>query len=65
MSRTMRVSGAVETFCPSSQAYLSYIRTCLSYLCEELDSRHPFIEAQACFAGEVVQMRYQALHDVF
>jgi hypothetical protein len=39
-------------------AYLSHVGTYLTYLGEELYAGHPFIEAKACFPGEVVEMGY-------
>ena len=46
-------------------------RTHLSHVCaglsdggEELDPGHPFVEAEAGFAGEVVQVGHEAVHDV-
>jgi hypothetical protein len=45
-------------------SYLSHICTYLPYLSKELYSSHPFIEAESCFAREVVEMGYEALHHV-
>jgi hypothetical protein len=44
--------------------YLAHICTRLADGSEELDSCHPFIEAEAGFAGEVVEMRHKSVHDV-
>ena len=44
---------------------MSHIRTYLPDLRQELYAGHPLIEAKARFAREVMQVRDEALHDVF
>jgi hypothetical protein len=44
--------------------YLSHVCTGLSDGSEELNSGHPLVEAEAGFAGEIVQVCYETFHDV-
>lgn len=49
----------------NSVAYLSNICTDLPDLRQELYASHPLIEAQSSLAREIVEVRYQAFHNVF
>lgn len=42
--------------------FLAHIGAYLPNLCQELDSRLPFIRAEACLASKVVQVRDQPFH---
>lgn len=44
---------------------MSNISTYLPRLRQKLDSGHPLIETQACFARKVMEMRDQSFEDIF